>query len=76
MIPRVYESEAFKIRLKKKNEKPRNYQKDYYQIWLLIIEDQRDLATYFDFEYGEQPTVSSPFDRIFVFRYATKRLSS
>ena len=74
VVPQVYESRAFKEILGKKGQKPSNYLKDYYQIWLLIVEDQGDQATYFDFENSEKPTVSSPFDRIFIFRYLTEEV--
>ena len=74
VVPQVYESQAFGEILKKKNQKPSNYLKDYYQIWLLMVEDQWNQATYFDFEDSEKPTVSSPFDRIFIFRYLTEEV--
>ena len=69
---RMFESTAFTTTLAKKNRKPINYQRNYDQLWLLMVEDQRNLATYFNNEYGEAPVVTSPFDRVFVFRYASE----
>jgi hypothetical protein len=74
VVPQIYESQAFDEILKKKNQKPSNYLKDYYQIWLLMVEDQWSQATCFDFEYSEKPTVLSPFDRIFILRYLTEEV--
>ena len=74
MIPRMFESTAFTSALAKKNTKPKNYRRNYHQLWLLMVEDQRNLATYFDNEYGEAPEVTSSFDRVFVFRYASEEI--
>ena len=74
VIPPVFESTAFTTALAKKNKKPPGYQRDYYQIWLLMVEDASNLVTYFDFEYGEIPTVITPFDRVLVFRYTSKEI--
>ncbi len=74
VVPQVYESQAFGEILKKKNQKPSNYLKNYYQIWLLMVEDQWSQAAYFDFKDSEEPTLSSPFDRIFIFRYLTEEI--
>ena len=74
MIPRMFKSTAFTTTVNKKNQKPKNYQRNYYQIWLVIVEDQRNLTTYFDVKHGEIPQLPSTFDRVFVFRYASEEI--
>ena len=74
VVPPIFKSDAFTITLKKKNRKPKNYSKHYDQIWLVMVENQTNLTSYFDWDNCEVPILVSSFDRVFVFRYASKEI--
>ncbi|MEQ9437484.1 MAG: hypothetical protein RIG62_00505 [Cyclobacteriaceae bacterium] len=73
-VARIFESDAFQIRLKEKNDKPKNYKGAYYQIWLVMVDDARHYPTSFNYDDSQIPTLASPFDRIFIFKSATDKI--
>lgn len=72
-VSEIFESSELKNRLAEKQFKSKRYTRNYDQIWLLMIEDGRDLTTYFAFE-DDRATIeiSSTFNRVFIFRMAEK----
>ncbi|MBL4675225.1 MAG: hypothetical protein JKY70_03315 [Mucilaginibacter sp.] len=68
VIPEIYNSNEFKTIITKKNTKPKNYKKAYFQIWLLIVEDAMNLTSYFSVDENEPQIIITPFDRIFILR--------
>lgn len=74
VLPRVFESSAFTSSLKKKNDKPKNYQQNYYQIWLLMVDDDREFVSSFSYDRSDENVLDSPFDRVFIFRYALDKI--
>ena len=70
VIPEIYNSNEFRNIITKKNNKPKNYKKTYFQIWLLIVEDTMDLTSYFSVDENEPDVITTPFDRIFILRRA------
>lgn len=59
--------------LKRKNEKPKNYQIDYSQIWLVMVTSPFNLAMDFNFDRSKLPIIESPFDKVFIYRHGDKK---
>lgn len=59
--------------LDKKNSRPKKYERDYSQIWLVMITSPFDLTMDFDFDRTELPYVDSIFDKVFVYRHGDKK---
>jgi hypothetical protein len=67
MVPDI-KGDAFYSRIESKDLKPFNYKHPYDEIWLLIVEDQWNMTTYFDFSYAEVIEVDSRFNKVFILR--------
>jgi hypothetical protein len=67
VVPDV-RSDALYNRVASKDTKPQNYKTAYNEIWLLIVEDQWNMTTYFDFSYAEVIEVDSMFNKVFILR--------
>jgi hypothetical protein len=59
--------------LKKKNSKPKLYQNEYAQIWLVMVTSPFNLTMDFDFERSELPAIKTPFDRIFIYQDGNRK---
>lgn len=71
--PTLENGSTFFDTLKRKNEKPKNYQIDYSQIWLVMVTSPFNLAMDFDFNGSKLPIVESPFNKVFIYRHGDKR---
>ncbi|WP_339869364.1 hypothetical protein [uncultured Algoriphagus sp.] len=71
--PTLENGSTFFDTLKRKNGKPRNYQIDYFQIWLVMVTSPFNLTMDFDFNRSELPIVESPFDKVFIYRHGDKK---
>jgi len=49
VVPKFLNGSTFFESLNKKNEKPLNYKKTYDLIWLVMVADRNEFASYFDF---------------------------
>jgi hypothetical protein len=58
----------FKV-MEKKSAKPKNFQRVYNQIWLVMVTSPFNLTMDFDFERSELPIIEAPFDRVFIYRH-------
>jgi hypothetical protein len=59
--------------LAKKNSRPSKYEKDYSQIWLVMVTSPFNLTMDFDFDRSELPIIETPFDRVFIYQDGIKK---
>lgn len=68
VVPKFLRGSGFFESLNKKNEKPLNYKKTYDLIWLVMVADRNEFASYFDFSDVIWPQIKTSFDKAFIFR--------
>ncbi|RYF19780.1 MAG: hypothetical protein EOO42_13735 [Flavobacteriales bacterium] len=67
MVPDI-RSDALYSRIASKDSKLKNYNKSLDEVWLLIVENQWNMLSYFDFSYADNIDVNSHFNRVFIMR--------
>lgn len=67
MVPDI-RSEALYARIASKDSKLKNYNREFDEVWLLIVENQWNMLSYFDFSYADNINVESHFNRVFIMR--------
>ena len=67
LVPDI-RSEALYSRISSKQSKLINYSDSFDEVWLLIVEDQWNMTSYFDFSYADAIEVESGFNRVFILR--------
>lgn len=72
-VPRI-QGEALSHRVDEKNSKVRNYRGTYDEIWLLLVESQNAIYTYFDFDDIEKISCSSYFNKTYILRHPLNKV--
>ena len=67
LVPDI-RSDALYSRILSKQTKLKNYSIILDEVWLLIVEDQWNMTSYFDFSYADSIRVESGFNRVFILR--------
>lgn len=68
MVPEFLRGSSFFESLNKKNGRVSNYKRAYDQIWLVMVADRNEFASYFDFSDVIWPQIETLFDKVFIFR--------
>lgn len=59
--------------LEKKNTRPHKYQRNYKQIWLVMITSPFQQTMDFDFNRSKLPEIETTFNRVFIYRHGEKK---
>jgi len=73
MVPSI-QGESLAFRVFEKDKKPKNYKGSYDEIWLLLVEDQWNMETYFDFDDLDSIQVSSIYNKVYLLRSGNNHL--
>lgn len=68
MVPHPIHGSNFLEKLKDKNNKPKNYKRDYDKKWLVFCCSSADITTDFKLVDINFKPISSTFDRVFIFK--------
>ncbi|MFC3417160.1 hypothetical protein [Algoriphagus hitonicola] len=68
MVPEFLRGSSFFESLNKKNGRVSNYKRAYDQIWLVMVADRNEFASYFDFSDVIWPQIETPFGKVFIYR--------
>ena len=68
MVPEFLNGSSFFECLNKKNGRVSNYKRAYDQIWLVMVADRNEFASYLDFSNLIWPQIHTPFDKAFIYR--------
>ena len=67
LVPDI-RSDALYSRIASKDPKLKNYNNTFDEVWLLIVENQWNMLSYFDFSYANDIEVNSHFNKVFIMR--------
>ncbi len=71
VVPSLEFSQLFE-KIKKKDTRPKNYKRDYSQIWLVFVASPFNITMDFNFDRG-LPEVQSTYDRVFIYRHGDQK---
>ena len=72
-LPLISGGSIFLEILSSKNRKPEKYRRKYDQIWLLMVTDSFNQPMAFNYSKSEMPSISSPFDKVFIYRHGDQK---